>query len=79
MTFKNCKRIEELIDIAFLLFCFDLIVFSFFLFLFLFFFVFLGKMLRYATCDKILTIFKFVKESLPCVIPLGCGYKGVGF
>ena len=38
MTFKNCKRIEELIDIAFLLFCFDLIVFSFFLFLF---FVFL--------------------------------------
>lgn len=30
MTFKNCKRIEELIDIAFLLFCFDLIVFLFF-------------------------------------------------
>lgn len=69
MTFKNCKRIEELIDIAFLLFCFDLIVF----------FVFLGKMLRYATCDKILTIFKFVKESLPCVIPLGRGYKELGF
>ena len=40
MTFKNCKRIEELIDIAFLLFCFDLIVFSFFWFLFLFFFCF---------------------------------------
>ena len=38
MTFKNCKRIEELIDIAFLLFCFDLIVFSFFfVFVFVFF------------------------------------------
>ena len=73
MTFKNCKRIEELIDIAFLLFCFNLIVFVFV------FFVFLGKMLRYATCDKILTMFKFVKESLPCIIPLVRGYKEVGF
>ena len=40
MTFKNCKRIEELIDIAFLLFCFDLIVFSFLLLLLFLLFLF---------------------------------------